>query len=86
MTFKEAVEEMKKLAEGDDWSFVYEVRSWASDCQIHGYIANKGGHANDAITYAQAIENVKQMINPVVPKPLAQENEPAPEDKEEPNA
>lgn len=80
MTFKEAVEEMKKLAEGGVWALQYEVASYFEDCQIRGYIAEKGGHADAATTYAQAIENVKKMVGTPI------KGDPAPEDKEEPNA
>lgn len=81
MTFREAVEEMKVLAEGREWSFEYEVASYITGCKIHGYIAGDStGHAAPALTYAGAIENVKVMLGLL---PIEMEDPPedgAPED------
>jgi hypothetical protein len=81
MTFKEAVEEMIILAEGGVWALQYEVASYFEDCQIKGYIARRGGLADAANTYEQAIENVKKMVGMRIPI----KGDLAPEDKEEPN-
>ena len=63
MTFKEAVEEMKKLAEGRDWSLQYEVTSWQSLPQIRGYVdVSEGKISLCATTYQEAINNVKRML------------------------
>ena len=59
MTHSEAVEEMKVLADGRTWSLSYEVTSYDA-VRIVGYIAPN--HAEKAKTYAEAIENVKQML------------------------
>ncbi len=75
MTYKEAVEELKRFAGESDWSLQYETSSYAG-IKIRGYIAGQYGHARDAQTYAGAIENVKRMLG-IIP-----EGDPAPEDEE----
>ena len=64
MTHAEAVEEMKRLANGRPWSLDYRTASYLNGSQIHGYIAVGGlrGHAQDATTYAGAIRNVRIML------------------------
>jgi hypothetical protein len=76
MTFNEAVEEMKKLAGSNAWSFHYVVASYFDGVQIHGYIQRDGSsHAEPANTYRGAIDNVKFMISPIPDSPPPQEGE-----------
>ena len=84
MTFQDAVEEMKVLAGRRTWAFEYEVNSYSKGVQIHGYIESdklrRLGHAKVANTYAEAIRNVKMMLDPM-PIDDAPEDD-APEDDE----
>jgi len=74
MTHTEAIEEMKVLAGRRAWSLQYQTTSYHNGPAIHGYIEHKGS-ADDAQTYAGAIENVKRMLGLVG-------CDPAPEDTE----
>uniref|UniRef100_A0A6M3ITX5 Uncharacterized protein n=1 Tax=viral metagenome TaxID=1070528 RepID=A0A6M3ITX5_9ZZZZ len=65
MKHAEAIEEMKALAGGKAWSFTYEIASYKNGPHISGYINldhPTKGHAVEAHTYAEAIENVKRML------------------------
>ena len=77
MTFKEAVDEMKRLAGERPWSFEYRVGSFYSGRPfIRGYI-DPYGHARESTTYAGAIRNVKIMLGLET-----EEADPAPEEGE----
>ncbi len=75
MTYQEAVEAMERFSGGTTWSLHYVTSSYGG-VVIHGYLAGKGGHAQEARTYAVAIENVKRMLGII---PTA---DPPPEDGE----
>ncbi len=62
MTYQEAVEEMQRFAGDTTWSLHYVTSSYGG-VVIHGYLADKGKHAQEARTYAGAIENVKRMLS-----------------------
>ena len=84
MTFQEAVEEMKKLANGRVWSLVYEVASYHLP-EIHGYISREENevphHATHSNTYAGAIENVRCMLGLTTCDLAPEEGEDAHENK-----
>ena len=78
MTHSEAIEEMKVLAGGKSWSLMYEVASYKNGPHISGYINldhPTKGHAAEAHTYAEAIENVKRMLGLVGCDPAPEERE-----------
>jgi hypothetical protein len=57
MTFDEAYEELRKLAEGDPFSLTYERASYYKDMvEIQAYIAPH--HAPAASTYSGAVANM----------------------------
>ncbi len=70
MTYLQAVEEMKVLANGEYWTLDHQTDSHGA--RIRGYIV-PFGHAMVAATYREAIENVRRMLGMAG-------SDPAPED------
>jgi len=66
MTHKEAVEKLKKLANGSPWCLIHETGSYLKKTHIRAYIEGPG-HAESAQTYAEAIRNAEIMLYPPIP-------------------
>ena len=75
MTYAQAVEELKEMAGNRDWSLIHETTR-NKGVEIHCYISGLRpyGHSNGGVTYQHAVGNMKGQ--------LANQGDPAPEDKE----